>query len=377
MWHRQNNPEADEPYCPGDGSKTAEDVPVEIYWCRECTVPIIHSTTAADKGVCPNCGRNTRYLSKDLRPVFPEERLLLAFLLGKEPSEYMNRSVWAVNSRYYIDGKPVSIPSKMFAEADTDSIAERINLYSDQIDYSFFNANIKEFVRANQHRLAFLRDEAFSFVRQAAEKYKEESIIISFSGGKDSTATADIVTKALSNPSLVHIFGNTTLEFPATIEYANRYRKDHPKAIFQIAKNDEQVFYDVCEDIGPPARLMRWCCSMFKTGPITRIIKNIELVQVDSVGRALALAQGNVDAVFWTRARSEGSVKNRPASMSDEELETLKQEKIANQTDEETAILQKLLGSLPREEYLQRDMPEGTIITAPYYTDLNVLVTLK
>ena len=134
MWHRQNNPEADEPYCPGDGSKTAEDVPVEIYWCRECTVPIIHSTTAADKGVCPNCGRNTRYLSKDLRPVFPEERLLLAFLLGKEPSEYMNRSVWAVNSRYYIDGKPVSISSKMFAEADTDSIAERINLYSDQID---------------------------------------------------------------------------------------------------------------------------------------------------------------------------------------------------------------------------------------------------
>ena len=108
-----------------------------------------------------------------------------------------------------------------------------------------------------------------------------------------------------------------------------------------------------------------------------RLGKNIELVQVDSVGRALALAQGNVDAVFWTRARSEGSVKNRPASMSDEELETLKQEKIANQTDEETAILQKLLGSLPREEYLQRDMPEGTIITAPYYTDLNVLVTLK
>ena len=28
----------------------------------------------------------------------------------------------------------------------------------------------------------------------------------------------------------------------------------------------------VCEDIGPPARMMRWCCSMFKTGPITRIL---------------------------------------------------------------------------------------------------------
>ena len=83
------------------------------------------------------------------------------------------------------------------------------------------------------------------------------------------------MTKALSNPSLVHIFCNTTLEFPATIEYANRYRNAHPFAIFQIAKNDEQVFYDVCKDIGPPARMMRWCCSMFKTGPITRVINSM------------------------------------------------------------------------------------------------------
>ena len=40
-----------------------------------------------------------------------------------------------------------------------------------------------------------------------------------FSGGKDSTVTADLALKALSNPHLVHIFGDTTLEFPSTIEY--------------------------------------------------------------------------------------------------------------------------------------------------------------
>ena len=79
----------------------------------------------------------------------------------------------------------------------------------------------------------------------------------------------------MSNPNLVHIFGDTTLEFPSTIEYSQRYRAEHPEAIFQTAKNYEQVFYDVCEDIGPPARMMRWCCSMFKTGPITRIINSL------------------------------------------------------------------------------------------------------
>ena len=73
----------------------------------------------------------------------------------------------------------------------------------------------------------------------------------------------------MSNPSLVHIFGNTTLEFPSTVAYAERFRKNHPQAIFLFAKNDEQVFMDVCEDIGQPSRMMRWSCSMFKTGPIT------------------------------------------------------------------------------------------------------------
>lgn len=99
--------------------------------------------------------------------------------------------------------------------------------------------------------------------------------MISFSGGKDSTATADVVIKALSEPSLVHIFGDTTLEFPYTTEYAKRYREEHPQAIFKVARNNEQVFMDVCEDIGPPARMMRWCCSMFKTGPITRVINSL------------------------------------------------------------------------------------------------------
>ena len=113
------------------------------------------------------------------------------------------------------------------------------------------------------------------FVKETASRFKEENLIISFSGGKDSTVTADVVTKALADPSLVHIFGNTTLEFPTTIDYAERFRKEHPRAIFQIAKNNEQNFLNMADTIGPPARMMRWCCSMFKTGPITRVLNNM------------------------------------------------------------------------------------------------------
>ena len=100
MWCKNCNIETNEKVCPVCGTGTVEDVPVEIYWCKECATPIIHLSSAADKGICPICGQKTRYLSSDLRPVFPEERLLLAILLDKEPTCYMNCSVWAANSRY-------------------------------------------------------------------------------------------------------------------------------------------------------------------------------------------------------------------------------------------------------------------------------------
>ena len=275
MWCKKCNIETHEKICPVCGCETVEDLPVEIYWCNDCSIPVIHTSNAADKGTCPVCAGKTRYLTSDLRPVFPEERLLLAVLLDKEPDRFMNQSIWAVGSRYYVDGKSMSISAKTFEMANADEIANKVSKCAELIDYAAFNENIRLFIRANEHRLAYLKDEAISFVRHAAERFKEENIVISFSGGKDSTVTADVVTKALSNPSLVHIFGNTTLEFPATIEYADRFRDNHPLAIFMIAKNDEQVFYDVCKDIGPPARMMRWCCSMFKTGPITRVINSL------------------------------------------------------------------------------------------------------
>lgn len=275
MWCKNCCIETHDDVCKICGSKTVEDIPTEIYWCSACSVPIIQNMNQADKGLCPLCGNKTKYLSTDIRPVFPEERLLVEILLGKKPHSLKNSSIWAENSRYYIDGKAHNIPAAKFQFADTDEIAQKLVENKANNDDSNFKLIISRFIEANRNRLNAIKDEAYEFIRAAASKFDEERIVLSFSGGKDSTVTADIVTKALGNPSLVHIFGNTTLEFPLTIAYAERFRNNHPNAIFQIAHNDDQVFYDVCEDIGPPARMMRWCCSMFKTGPITRVINGM------------------------------------------------------------------------------------------------------
>lgn len=103
MWCKTCNIETNEELCPVCGSTTIEDIPTEVYWCAHCETPVIQAATQADKGFCPLCKRKMKYLSADLRPVFPEERLLLELLLGEKPFTYVEKSVWAANSRYYIN----------------------------------------------------------------------------------------------------------------------------------------------------------------------------------------------------------------------------------------------------------------------------------
>lgn len=274
MWCKNCYRETNSKICELCGSAADQEIPVLIYWCNECKTPIIKSANRIDKNICPLCGKETAYLCMDLRPVFPEERLLIEILMAK-PFEYINKTVWAANNRYYIDGESKMIPISVYKKRSVAQIAGLLEKYKELNNYDYFNKTIDKFIKANTERLHCIFDEASEFISDTAKAYPSENIVISFSGGKDSTVTADLTVRALSNPNVVHIFGDTTLEFPMTIEYVKRFRENNPKAIFKTAKNKEQDFYAVCEDIGPPARMLRWCCSMFKTGPITRVLNSI------------------------------------------------------------------------------------------------------
>lgn len=271
MWCKKCRRETIEQLCEICNNKTETDIPVEIYQCISCNVPIIRTANDIDRFTCPLCGKESVYMSADLRPVFPEERLLIEILLNK-PLAFAHCSVWANNNRYYIDSKSITITSKHFKKYTPGIVCKKLEQYREQNSYVYFNKHIQQFIKANQQRLNYIIDEAHTFIQTQTENFPRENIVLSFSGGKDSTVTADLAVKALSDPYLVHIFGNTTLEFPLTLEYAQRFRQNNPKTVFKIAQNRDQNFYKVCEDIGPPARMMRWCCSMFKTGPISRVL---------------------------------------------------------------------------------------------------------
>ena len=276
MWCPNCNIREENNNCSVCGDKTQMDIPTEVYFCHSCKVPVIKEVDAIDKNTCTLCNGETKYLSRDLKPVFPEERLLIEGIIG-EPFKYQSASVWNDSNRYMIDGNIENISIKNMKETNIDDIKSLLESNNDinKENYKSFNEHIDKFLRANQSRLNALINEAHQFVKDTAKDYKREHIIVSFSGGKDSTVTSDVVIKALSDAEIMHIFGDTTLEFPETIEYIKRFKRDNPLVTVREAKNKEQDFYEMCNEIGPPSRVMRWCCTMFKTGPINRRINAI------------------------------------------------------------------------------------------------------
>ena len=242
-----------------------------LYWCSHCNVPIFES-------VCPKCGSESKYIATDIRPVFPEERLLLALIQEKEnPYCYDSASVWYGGGAYIINGKKEKISVTEINKWSFERIKSIKKAYDslvECIDQSYFEENIALFVEANRDRYNYITEEAMRFVLAYKEKFEIKDMMVSFSGGKDSTVTSHIVNTALGTNQVLHVFGDTTLEFPTTLEYKKRFNKNEESKGVRIltAKNREKNFEELCEIVGPPSRVMRWCCTVFKTGAIQKTI---------------------------------------------------------------------------------------------------------
>lgn len=261
-----HNIELGKNYCDECGSREHVESTSDIYYCMECNVPVYEET-------CPVCRSGCKRIATDLRPVFPKERLLYE-LLENEPLKYINSSVWNASGNYYlIDGTlrrfNVGRLAKL-SDDDVDRIRQQLSEYEEQNKNNRFDEYVNRFIECNSRRYDEITQEALSYIQEVSEGYDAKDMFVSFSGGKDSTVTSDLVMRALSNPKILHIFGDTTLEFPKTEEYVKRFKKSHPMTPVLSSRNKEKNFSELCELIGPPSRVMRWCCTIFKTGAINR-----------------------------------------------------------------------------------------------------------
>lgn len=243
-----------------------------IYWCANCKIPIVKGD---DKFFykCPICNDCVKYLSKDIRPVFPEERLLFEIITNQKAHTYMKSSVWCNGAMYYIDGIKYKLDNDVWKNINPEDVRSLLDEYGKTNTYQYFNKFIENFINANKIYLNSIRYETTSFIRSLIKSHPNIPKYISFSGGKDSTVCADLVIKSLGHYSILHVFCNTTLEYPYTLEYIKRLRENNPKMVIKEVRNKEHDFYEICDDIGVPSSPKRWCCTIFKTGPISKKLK--------------------------------------------------------------------------------------------------------
>lgn len=258
------NAECETSVCPSCGGRA--EAASEIYWCDSCRIPLYESR-------CSLCGREGRRLTTDIRPVFPEERLLVEIILGK-PFAYLEESVWnGAGNHYFVNGHKIPFSVGGLKDRDCRAIRNQYEELKHRNTEEYFEKYRQRFVRANRSRYEKILEEAGSYIREKAGNTPILDMFVSFSGGKDSTVTSDLVIRALGRPELMHIFGDTTLEFPFTYEYVKRFRKAHPRTPMVSARNKEKDFETLCRLTGPPSRVMRWCCTVFKTGVIQKKIR--------------------------------------------------------------------------------------------------------
>ncbi|MBQ9849324.1 MAG: phosphoadenosine phosphosulfate reductase family protein [Clostridia bacterium] len=266
-FHSNDTNACGESTCPFCG-KRADEIKSELFWCENCNVPIYEN-------IC-SCGCEGNPFTSDARPVFPEERLLIEILL-KKPLAFINDSVWnGAGNHYFVNGKRISFSVSKLKDLDPDQVRVELAKYTSENNSVAFDAMIKKWVSANTNWYNHITDEARQYIRKKSASFLNDescAMFVSFSGGKDSTVVSDLVRKALSKPDIIHVFGNTTLEFPETYDYIQRFKKENRKTPMLRAENKEQDFFSLCESFGPPSRALRWCCTIFKTGFIGEKIK--------------------------------------------------------------------------------------------------------
>lgn len=253
--------------CSACGERT-ELVKTAVNWCKNCNIPIFDD-------ICPLCGKKTSRIGSDLRPVFPEERLLLEIILGT-PFAFIKSSVWcATGYQYFVDGNKIPFTLSQATKLDREDVIRQLEELSPKNTYTHFDKFIEKFIMANRGRFDYITSEAMDYIRSVAKDADLSDLFVSFSGGKDSTVVSDLVFRALGTQQVLHIFGDTTLEFPETMDYVQRFKKEHPKTPVISSRNKNKDFYELAEQLGSPSRQMRWCCTVFKTGAIQRKIQTL------------------------------------------------------------------------------------------------------
>jgi len=205
------------------------------------------------------------------RFVFYEELDLLGFDKYWNYPKSKNPLLWAIGRRYYYKGVIVAEANRgNIYEKPTLKIEHKINIKPIDVDLVIQN---------NLKFLKIIEGEAIDFIQEVYKKYKEKmNFAVAFSGGKDSQVVLDLVSRVIAPQNYETIYTDTGMEIPftqKTVDYTiSRYSNLYTEFKFHTAKADKDILF-LWEKFGTPSRIHRWCCSVSKTIPFAKKMKQI------------------------------------------------------------------------------------------------------
>ena len=234
--------------------------------------------------------------SKEPRPVWAREMDLLGFNnYWDYDSMCETPYMWAESNMYWYRG--VLIAKTKGGDLYTAPELQPVRSEDGSIPFSKMNGDllcpvdIQAMCEQNKELLSIIEDTTVKKIVKEYEKFKSKLDIfhVAFSGGKDSAVLLDLVKKALPIGSFVVIFGDTGMEFPDTYAAVEQTKKqceiDGTPFYISHSHFDPKESWEL---FGPPARVLRWCCSVHKSTPQTLKMREItgkdNYVGMDFVG---------------------------------------------------------------------------------------------
>jgi len=213
--------------------------------------------------------RSTGKVLPNVRPVFWEELDLLGFNKFWKYPQSEEPILWAVGREYYYKGKLV-------AKATGGGFFHKPDLKIFEEDLTLEPVDLDQMLELNKDILEGLINSTLDSIRNIylKNKNKVDIIAVSFSGGKDSTVLLDLVQRVIPPTEFVVIFNDTNMELSPTYEYVNTIKKRYKNLKFMTAKTELRA-PEMWKKMGPPSRVHRWCCSVYKSTPTIKLIRKL------------------------------------------------------------------------------------------------------
>lgn len=235
-------------------------------------------------------------MSKEPRPVYYKELDILGFdkywnYAKDDSAPYM----WAEANNYWYRGRKVA----SVKGGSLYTAPELVMLEEPEPDGKpLLPVNIPLMVAKNHTILEALVQDTIKKVFNIYVSYRKKVNIfyVAFSGGKDSVVALDIVQRALPHNEFKVVFGNTNMEFPTTTELVQKLsRKCSDEDIEFLEAASNMTSKESWNIFGPPARKVRWCCTVHKTAPVINMLSD-------------KFANGKLRCVMITGVRGDESV---------------------------------------------------------------------